>query len=104
MKTSDLKKILEINNVNKSSYSIGRKKEDRCCIKKKGLFVKYWQVFDVERDVCQNLTNFDNEDDACENFLKRLGISINKDTKWAYYDFSTSETQTKNNKNTQNTL
>ncbi len=84
MKTSDLKKILEANNV-KSGYSIGRKKEDCYCIVKKGVFVKYWRVFGVERGVCHDITNFDNEVDACENFLKRLGISINKDTKWAFY-------------------
>ena len=84
MKTSDLKEILEINNV-KSGFSIGRKKEDCCCIVKKGLFIKYWRVFDVERGMCHGITNFDNESDACENFLKRLGITINNETKWAYY-------------------
>ena len=38
MKMSDLKKILEINNI-KSGYSIGRKKEDCDCIIKKGFFL-----------------------------------------------------------------
>ncbi len=84
MKMSDLKKILEINNL-KSGYSIGKKREDCDCIIKKGIFVKYWVVFCVERGVRHDITNFDNENDACENFLRRLGISINKDTKWAYY-------------------
>ncbi len=84
MKMSDLKKILEINNI-KSGYSIGRKKEDCDCIIKKGFFFTYWVVFYVERGVCHDITNFDNENDACENFLRRLGITMNKETKWAYY-------------------
>lgn len=48
-------------------------------------FFTYWVVFYVERGVCHDITNFDNENDACENYLRRLGIRMNKETKWAYY-------------------
>ena len=69
---SELKSVLAKRGVNDKYYSIGKEKENRFCIVRRGFFSFHWEVYHFERGERGVISKFDNENDACEYYLKRI--------------------------------
>lgn len=69
VKTTDLAEILQLAPVDPTIYEICGSRHEALCILPEG---QTWKVFLYERGARHEERAFDNEDDACIWFLKRI--------------------------------
>lgn len=70
MKIPEMLNIIKSKNIPDDAYSINRKLQDESlCMKKNDNFL---EIFYYERGIKTSFHTFENEDDACEYFMKKL--------------------------------